>query len=852
MPTSVFVRTLPIESLSDGLRVVRRRHIYRIVVDYCKASRAPPILRQRFQALSARFAHVSRPACAAARINLSKNSHFPVMEDGFFDVYNSEEIRQGVNTSGSTGYDAFESGGIRPRNTSTLALSIWNARQGVDFEYGVWCTAADRTSTLARRPETLSYYPFHRPVTITTVGILTTASFVDNVGLPTPYVSSTFSPLYQADRWALDNILDFYSRLPQGCSPHRAPESDIYVDRYIPYDSSETSASFRPFDAVFDGRPGYLRGGLVEAMPRINPAELRRRDIVVYATSVERFWMPQSDKSWSWIARLKLDSITLLQHERREFPLGIPREVKSESKLKQVHQALDWTNSYVLVFDLVKSSERANCGNDSLTSLSKASVHEIQGPGTIYYEDRRGLRTGTGGKEFPRKFDDRAHSNAVHHLKSSMHSYAIQQLCLLPTPSSPLASRSSLDGLPFDVDGIGGAVPIFPSSVTRGIPPSSSLDGEPRDGNDDISIHEVLLGKECQESGLINNASSSFHSTARGLLITHWNTSTATLPRSKKHPNTPGWRHKHSSTTRSYNISHVAMSISKELEYYRDVGSAVFQGGLYPRNSEAKPNRSLGLSIQEMTVDGTPHPSSSPLYEWKDSKTTFDDSVVELLYSHGRDQPLRIWMVGAIEDHDIRYLGRSTGYAFTNMRPLYGDSLRGANEVLAHWTSEEDMNFQPYANDGASLSRWSKFPTRRLFDARNIDNPLHSQDFLVDSDFRKGDLVLQECMLKRFPAMAWKTQHIVTNTRSCAFASCRPAQPKCDDFVPAWETPSMSCECQIKSCPFREEFNFTGIDGAPGVAIVGHDSTVLSYPRFAMVGGHHSNFLFQTYIHAMA
>ncbi|KAI0066307.1 hypothetical protein BV25DRAFT_1913065 [Artomyces pyxidatus] len=207
---------------------------------------------------------------------------------------------------------------------SILESNILKASRGGDYERGqfgptkcplsTWCSFSTRDAMVARRPEIMSFPPYNRAVTFTIVAYLRTASFTDDFGLPTPQISSTFSPVYEADRYSLYRILDKNSNLPKGCMPYRAPGADIRVERYLPHDSSQ-AATFRAFDGVFDGRGGYLTDHLGQPMPRIHPSMLKVNDLVVYATSVERYWLPQPDGYWNWVARLKLESITLLEHD---------------------------------------------------------------------------------------------------------------------------------------------------------------------------------------------------------------------------------------------------------------------------------------------------------------------------------------------------------------------------------------------------------------------------------------------------------------------------------------------------------------------------------------------------------
>ncbi|KAI0063884.1 hypothetical protein BV25DRAFT_1914942 [Artomyces pyxidatus] len=239
------------------------------------------------------------------------------------DIAEAQNARRRVRFCAEVHYER-DPGHFLASELSVLTRSIQLASTQVnkDRDYyavtarpeSVWCYVPKMRSTWPKVTESLGCWPYRRPMTLTLVGRVVAASFKDDVGLPTPHVCSTFAPLYEADRIALYGVLDLYSDLPEAYFPFMSMTSDIRVDRYLPEDSFHQSASFVPFEAIYDGRAGYLPPGSSREMPILPTQYLLPNDIAVYAVTVDRYWLPQTDGAWRWTARLKLESITLLGH----------------------------------------------------------------------------------------------------------------------------------------------------------------------------------------------------------------------------------------------------------------------------------------------------------------------------------------------------------------------------------------------------------------------------------------------------------------------------------------------------------------------------------------------------------
>ncbi|KAI0062396.1 hypothetical protein BV25DRAFT_1838258 [Artomyces pyxidatus] len=222
-----------------------------------------------------------------------------------------------------------------------VTMSIQRATQQADINSGYfgvttprpecfWTPLQDLNGGWPKGPEILAFSPVKRAMTLTFVARVVTLSFKDDLGLPTPFIFSTFSPFYEADRVGLYAVLDIYSNLPEGYFPFYSMTADMRADRYLPDDSPYLSASFVPFQGLFDGRAGYFPPGSAETMPPLSTELLKPNDLAVYAVTVERYCIPEVDGKPRWTARLKLESITLLSHavETAETPLfnveGIP------------------------------------------------------------------------------------------------------------------------------------------------------------------------------------------------------------------------------------------------------------------------------------------------------------------------------------------------------------------------------------------------------------------------------------------------------------------------------------------------------------------------------------------------
>ncbi|KAI0067111.1 hypothetical protein BV25DRAFT_1835420 [Artomyces pyxidatus] len=702
---------------------------------------------------------------------------------------------------------------------------------------GTWCSVLDRNPTVARRPEFLSYSPLDLPVHITIVGYLKTCSFVDDEGLPKPNVSTTFSPLLETDRQAIYKILDFYSNLPPGrkqCGyidrhvSYRAPGADLRVDRYLPYDSSPSSASFYPFHDVFDGREGYSIDRINPAMPRIHPAELVQNDLVVYATSLERYWLPQEDGSRCWIARLKLESITLLRHESEQSLYYVQRCWCPRVLLDGVK--ILYLNEEVVGLDIFAADNHRSAGhmrssrrpfvagsNRRTVSVSDDEISSIHGSRScresLHLERSEKVRS-SEQHSFLESCSYLSIGNRVERLLAyfGARQHRLWRVVLLLDFPAPFNNHRSLvrrdsRGNPCCYVHLSHTSPELVAFPRERCSASDDPLGSERIGtvwseyrpqtHPDELVVRLSDARPCTFRGsrrlsprVHTVPSHRGYDTSRHVLVRQglkmW---TDAIPRPGPPPREHLMVHNYKSRTNyehrldnvlimSFTFADMAEALVDDMESYKDLEGAVLYAGLYTRLHAfsaledtttdivgvARLARSAGLFLSRPR-------KRIPNFEWKDTNSTLDDSIVELLYRSGRTHPLRIWMVGALEVYDLDHLGLPEGYAFTSMRPIYGDSLLGANALLAHWTSKEDceyfglykptdfvnastvcsepLNRQPYADDELSLARWSAFPTCRLFDAKDIDDPLESRRVLSSSDFRKGDLVLQECMLKR-------------------------------------------------------------------------------------------------------
>ncbi|KAI0063881.1 hypothetical protein BV25DRAFT_1837425 [Artomyces pyxidatus] len=174
-----------------------------------------------------------------------------------------------------------------------------------------WCSGGDEELARRRYPDLLGFSHHGHQLTLTTVAVVVSTTFVDSGGQPLPHVFSTFKPLYHDDALAIHQLLNHASRLPDEYESFQSVSLALRADRHLPDDTGDLSISFVPFPSVFDGRSGYDLNG---DMPRISANQILPDDLVVYATKIQRFWIPQGDGTWRWTASLKLESVTLLQH----------------------------------------------------------------------------------------------------------------------------------------------------------------------------------------------------------------------------------------------------------------------------------------------------------------------------------------------------------------------------------------------------------------------------------------------------------------------------------------------------------------------------------------------------------
>ncbi|KAI0054753.1 hypothetical protein BV25DRAFT_1922408 [Artomyces pyxidatus] len=177
-----------------------------------------------------------------------------------------------------------------------------------------------------------------------------------------------------------------------------------------------------------------------------------------------------------------------------------------------------------------------------------------------------------------------------------------------------------------------------------------------------------------------------------------------------------------------------------------------------------------GVSLTDVT-EGVVDASTPSPFEWRGNTIT-DGRVNQHLHYIDQDTPLRIWMVGVLDEADLQNFCFYPGSVYTTMRPLFQDSWLSANAVLSHFTTEDDKRFFDWYERNDSIRAWDNttdglyrmayndrdelsvlrrtlFPIDRLFDGQFVDNPLESHTFFSDHHFHDGDLVLQECLLTR-------------------------------------------------------------------------------------------------------
>ncbi|KAI0063882.1 hypothetical protein BV25DRAFT_1837426 [Artomyces pyxidatus] len=191
--------------------------------------------------------------------------------------------------------------------------------------------------------------------------------------------------------------------------------------------------------------------------------------------------------------------------------------------------------------------------------------------------------------------------------------------------------------------------------------------------------------------------------------------------------------------------------------------------------------------------------------EWRSHMHSPGGNIVEFLQQSSGQSPLRVWMVGILQNHDLKPLEDNAGYVFTTIRPFYSEILQAARAILSNWTVPEDFEFfqsfhfgdviqastdtgdprKDFAKlcfifnaHGYSSSSFPLGPRRtiftpldqmprksdhfssiiphlihnqrgRLIDGRSMDDPLQSQVTLPAGEFENGDVILQECMIRR-------------------------------------------------------------------------------------------------------
>ncbi|KAI0054750.1 hypothetical protein BV25DRAFT_1922405 [Artomyces pyxidatus] len=168
-----------------------------------------------------------------------------------------------------------------------------------------------------------------------------------------------------------------------------------------------------------------------------------------------------------------------------------------------------------------------------------------------------------------------------------------------------------------------------------------------------------------------------------------------------------------------------------------------------------------------------PEPDSLPSsFKWAGDFYDKSDRRIQCLYLTDQDTPLRVWMVGMLDDVELEAMFDRPGYAWTIMRPLFKGSLHAANALLDHFTHPDDTadfewhdpddaihasystdthpdNLSFISTDKDTADRDALFPVNHLFDAQDVENPLHSRNTVSDRAFTYRVVVLQECLLTR-------------------------------------------------------------------------------------------------------
>ncbi|KAI0054751.1 hypothetical protein BV25DRAFT_1922406 [Artomyces pyxidatus] len=178
-----------------------------------------------------------------------------------------------------------------------------------------------------------------------------------------------------------------------------------------------------------------------------------------------------------------------------------------------------------------------------------------------------------------------------------------------------------------------------------------------------------------------------------------------------------------------------------------------------------------GYDEDRVPMPDAPKDGTLPLdFKWIGDFRDKSGRKVECLGIRGQRNPVRIWMVGMLDDLELGAFSDRPGIAQTIMRPLNWGGLHGANALLRHFTPSVGTH-KWHEPDDAILSTWSKdqdpdklnftgpdyitidrddiFPNDHLFDAYGLDNPITSRTVLSDTDFHIHDFVLQECFFAK-------------------------------------------------------------------------------------------------------
>ncbi|KAI0059803.1 hypothetical protein BV25DRAFT_1918190 [Artomyces pyxidatus] len=154
-------------------------------------------------------------------------------------------------------------------------------------------------------------------------------------------------------------------------------------------------------------------------------------------------------------------------------------------------------------------------------------------------------------------------------------------------------------------------------------------------------------------------------------------------------------------------------------------------------------------------------------FEWRE----LQDGTTEYLYISGARFPIRVWMVGRIQDIELEHFYYRPGPILTVIEPVFEENVRAANAVLTFLTNQTRVqqyyDYRPHdaitayghtaeldatastLEDTFTRTRSETHMRSRLYDATDLLDPREATVSLTSLDFDVGDLVLQEVFICR-------------------------------------------------------------------------------------------------------